>query len=829
MDRGLWYFGIPSKAPFVLGNPSQGGFVLKRRERLLLRACSEAWAILPRKLSEIVSFLSGSAVTNFVRPEKHSGGGNGVALLSLRGTLQPRLRIPEESSVSTATETVLRQFRGAMSDEAIETIVLALDSPGGTVIGTEELAEAIFQARGRKRVISVASHLAASACYWIGAAAGEFYAAPNSHVGSIGVIAVHYDHSAELERSGIKPTYLTSAPLKGAGNPDCPPDPEWIEKFQQEINGLHEKFVGAIARYRGVSREKVESEFGRGDTLQAEAGVLVGMIDGIKTLDQVFLELRSETKDGGKTMDPKIKAAMVLAGLIGDEESEGSARATLKGFLVAKGLTGANPEETIQALVRSVAASNPGTELQEFAGQLGESLNQLVAMVEIAPLNPQAKLELISQFNSKSIAMPEAKRLIQEKIAQENPVAGPSIRFVESERDKFHLATRNAMILKMVGGRAPETIYDPRSDSDIKFELKDARSIRHLNSLENLGRECLLHAGMPQQQINGLYKTDIAELMLGKPAEQVLGFGVSAGAYNVSGMYQNILYDAANVVLRSGYASNNQTFEIWSSRAPDVKDFKPIHHVVGSEFADPKAIPEDGEFEEQVFLDGKETYRLTLWGFIWSQTLELQLNDSLGETSKFVQKAGRSFRRKQNAIVYNEITRNPTLGNDGVALFHTTHKNLETGAAVPTTATLDTMRKKMRQQTAPGVATASMNLIPKYLLAPPALEGTVDTLLHSMSNPASNNSGVKNIWNGKLLPVYDAEMSADFGGSDTAWYLATDPMDMDTVVYAYLEGKETPTLDSFKFERSLGMGFRFWQAFTAKAIDFYGLQKHAGV
>ena len=109
-------------------------------------------------------------------------------------------------------------------------------------------------------------------------------------------------------------------------------------------------------------------------------------------------------------------------------------------------------------------------------------------------------------------------------------------------------------------------------------------------------------------------------------------------------------------------------------------------------------------------------------------------------------------------------------GNVSVPLTITTaggHNNLATGAGAPSVTTLNTLTQKMMEMT--GLNTSSsktfLNLMPKFILVPPALRGTVLELLGSTSYTVANgNSGVKNIWENGLSPVIDAELGTSGGG-----------------------------------------------------------------
>jgi hypothetical protein len=139
------------------------------------------------------------------------------------------------------------------------------------------------------------------------------------------------------------------------------------------------------------------------------------------------------------------------------------------------------------------------------------------------------------------------------------------------------------------------------------------------------------------------------------------------------------------------------------------------------------------------------------------------------------------------------------------------------------------MYRKMAEQAGISGSSTALGIEPKYIVTCPALRGTVLALLQSTSDPASNNSGVKNIWENGLQPVFEAQLGATFGGSDTAWYLFSDYRDVDTLEYAYLRGLETPALDQERAFGSLAIRYRIYQAFATAAIDYRGIQHNAGV
>src|SRR5690606_4285100 len=122
----------------------------------------------------------------------------------------------------TSTEQFGSWFDAALRDPAVSAIVIDVDSPGGTVTGVAELAEQIFEARGKKPIYAIANALAASAAYWIASAAEELWVTPSGDVGSIGVYAMHEDISEMEAEMGLKVTLISAGEYKTEGNPHEP-------------------------------------------------------------------------------------------------------------------------------------------------------------------------------------------------------------------------------------------------------------------------------------------------------------------------------------------------------------------------------------------------------------------------------------------------------------------------------------------------------------------------------------------------------------------------------------------------------------------------------
>lgn len=226
-----------------------------------------------------------------------SRSSGGIATIPITGVITQHRSIYSMLGFGTSTTEVTQALRAALDDDSVTAIVLDVDSPGGSVYGVEELAREIYASRAVKRIVAVASGMAASAAYWLASNASEFYASPSSEVGSIGVVQSHSDVSEMLKQQGVHVTLISAGKHKVEGNPFEPLGKEAQDFLQTRTNEYYASFTRSVARGRNVSVEKVRTSFGQGRLLGAAAGRAAGMIDGIMTMDQVVRQLKGRPQN----------------------------------------------------------------------------------------------------------------------------------------------------------------------------------------------------------------------------------------------------------------------------------------------------------------------------------------------------------------------------------------------------------------------------------------------------------------------------------------------------------------------------------------------------
>lgn len=207
----------------------------------------------------------------------------GTAILSIVG---PMTKAPTSWDSGCSTVYTRRLVRAAMNDDDVKKIVIRFDSPGGSVSGTADLADDISAAARVKPVIGFVEDCCCSAAYWCASQCSEIYANRTSIIGSIGTVMVMYDWSTWMENEGGEALVFSTGSMKGAGAFGSKITEEHRAEFQAIVDNLNAHFLQGISKGRDLSSAKAK-ELATGSVWIGEQAVQLGLIDGIKTFDEV--------------------------------------------------------------------------------------------------------------------------------------------------------------------------------------------------------------------------------------------------------------------------------------------------------------------------------------------------------------------------------------------------------------------------------------------------------------------------------------------------------------------------------------------------------------
>lgn len=163
-------------------------------------------------------------------------------------------------------------------DETVSAVIVAINSPGGTTAGGEELYVSLRALAEQKPVVATIGELGASAAYMTAIATDRIYARNLSIVGSIGVYYQHVDASGLFETLGVDLDKVASGPLKGKPEFDEPISPEVRESLADLVDSSYAYFVDLVAERRGLTRQQTLS-LADGRILSGVMAIEAGLVD----------------------------------------------------------------------------------------------------------------------------------------------------------------------------------------------------------------------------------------------------------------------------------------------------------------------------------------------------------------------------------------------------------------------------------------------------------------------------------------------------------------------------------------------------------------------
>lgn len=217
----------------------------------------------------------------------------GVGIVKISGALIEGSYFHDYSDIRAAVED-------HVAKSGVHSILLELDSPGGSVRGLFALADRLRELRGTKPMLALANEQATSAAYVIAAQCDEVHAANSntSIVGSIGVIATHIDWSGANEQMGLRFTEVVSGRHKNELSREQPLSREGRATLERIVEGGFVEMIGAIsAGRRAMTEERIRAQ--EAAIYLGAEGEAAGLVDGIATRDELIERLAQKAQGRG--------------------------------------------------------------------------------------------------------------------------------------------------------------------------------------------------------------------------------------------------------------------------------------------------------------------------------------------------------------------------------------------------------------------------------------------------------------------------------------------------------------------------------------------------
>jgi len=199
-----------------------------------------------------------------------------IAVIPIIGTIMPAdmgFSFQQKGAVSS---DIIEFIKAAEEDDDIKGIILEINSPGGTVVASKEVATAVKAAK--KPTTALIKDIGTSGAYWVASAADTIVADQLSLTGSIGVTASYLEFSKLFDEYGITYESLTTGKYKDIGSPfkELTADDESV--LQKKLEKIHNAFVKEIANNRDLPEETVQ-QLATGIFYLGEEAYELGLID----------------------------------------------------------------------------------------------------------------------------------------------------------------------------------------------------------------------------------------------------------------------------------------------------------------------------------------------------------------------------------------------------------------------------------------------------------------------------------------------------------------------------------------------------------------------
>lgn len=713
-------------------------------------------------------------------------GNSEVAVVMLAG---PMMKSVGSAQSGTSTVQARRELRKAANDPNIGAILIAIDSPGGTVAGTADLGAEIAAAGKKKPVWAYIDDMGASAAYWAASQADKIFAnTPSALVGSIGTLSVIYDMSKAAETAGIKTLVFGTGPLKGTGTPGSSITQDQQDYIRGIVEDAQVSFDAAVRKGRNLTERQLET-VRTGGVFSASEAISLKLIDGIKSFDAVVAELAAEARRSAKQSNSRAADAQPVL-------------PTQRSITVDETTLKAAGDVAADAL--KVQRETAAAEYERHAGIAAKcAKHPTIAAQAIREGWTVDKAELAALR-----AEMEAGRSVSPNI-----VTGVGKWNGKTVGDNCDInAVLGASLAKSLGTPGREKAY---SENVLQAADDNFRSM----GLQQLIMTAAVANGYDASPGQRITEGNLRPILRSAFTDRQAGFSTVS--------LPGILGTTANKELLAGYMEDDQT---WREVAA-VKSVSNFQQVTAYRLLDSmeyEQVGPAGKIKHGTVGEESYTRQANTYAKMFVLTRRDIINDDLGAFGDIRQRLGRGQSKKFNNVFWTEFMSNAStfwttartnyiegsttnLGTDGVGL----------GLGV----------KAFRMMTSPSADGAKrIGGRPEILLIPPELEAIADNL-YANRNLGNVKVSDANIYAGKYRPVVSAWLSdSEFTGySTTAWFLLRNAADLAAVHVSFLNGNTTPTIESADADfDTLGIQFRGYHDFGVDQAEYLAGVKSKG-
>lgn len=242
-------------------------------------------------------------LSNWLEANPVKTAGDAIGVITVAGEIVDGKAGPGTAGGDTIADLLLK----GLAEKKLKALVVRVDSPGGSVLASERIRQAILQAKAQKLPIVVSmSSLAASGGYWVSTPGDVIFAEPNTITGSIGIFGLIPTFENTLAKIGVTSDGVKTTPL--TGQPDLYAGTnETVDRILQSgVEKGYARFTGLVAQSRKLSVSRVD-EIGQGRVWDGGTARQLGLVDRLGGIDEAVAEAAKRAK-----LDPAKVHALYL-------------------------------------------------------------------------------------------------------------------------------------------------------------------------------------------------------------------------------------------------------------------------------------------------------------------------------------------------------------------------------------------------------------------------------------------------------------------------------------------------------------------------------------
>ncbi len=280
----------------------RGGIVDKLGDRIAFgRRVAELAGVEPAKAAGSFRTIK---YANWLAANPMSTSGDAIGIITVAGTI-----VDGEAKAGTAGgDTIAKLLLDGLATKNLKALVVRVDSPGGSVLASERIRQAILQAKEVAKIPVVVSMggLAASGGYWVSTPGDVVFAEPNTITGSIGVFGVIPTFENTLSKIGVTADGVTTTPLSGQPDVLRGTNAAFDTIMQSGVEDIYRRFTGLVAQSRGLTPARVDA-IGQGRVWDGGTARQLKLVDRFGNLTDAIGEAARRAK-----LDPAKVQAVYL-------------------------------------------------------------------------------------------------------------------------------------------------------------------------------------------------------------------------------------------------------------------------------------------------------------------------------------------------------------------------------------------------------------------------------------------------------------------------------------------------------------------------------------